>query len=276
MSLKPFPKPRFVADEPPELRPQHVRQRFRMSRKQHPGVRIGPDKEEGAMQRNDGLARAGRAGHPRRAAVIALNQGALRRMKKDRPFVPGVVERALQFLYVGHYAGAALSVGMRERIGSRDHRLGGLRNDTCCEIQQRLGSLTWKGIGPVPVRCPHWHCARPPAIQRERRSSAAGLRRRPRTRVAWDGSPAPPRRTWEPGFPAPSPGFPQAARRPSWGGFRVSAVRRSDTRRRGEPHSKAAGWYRFYARSAGRRYSLEPNRIGDPSPYRACGIADSA
>ena len=123
MNLKPFPKPRFVADEPPEFRPQRIRQRVGKSRQQHPGVRIRPSQEDRAMQRNDGLAGTGRTRHPRWTAVIALNQSALRRMKEDRPFVPGIVERALQFLDVGHHAEAALGVGMRERIGPNGYRL---------------------------------------------------------------------------------------------------------------------------------------------------------
>ena len=59
-----------------------------------------------------------RTRHPRWTAVIALDQSTLRRVKENRPFVPGIVERALQFLYVGHHAEAALRVGMRERIGA--------------------------------------------------------------------------------------------------------------------------------------------------------------
>src|ERR1035438_4753607 len=114
MNLKPLPKPRFVTDKRSEFRSESVRQRIGKSCQQHPGVRIGPSEEDGAMQCNDGLARSRRASHPRRAAVIALNQGALRRMQKDRPFVPGVIERAFQFLCVGHGAEAALGVGMCE------------------------------------------------------------------------------------------------------------------------------------------------------------------
>ena len=50
-----------------------------------------------AVQRDDGLARAGRpcdAGGP---VVFALDGGALRGVQEDRPLLPGVVERPLQF-----------------------------------------------------------------------------------------------------------------------------------------------------------------------------------
>src|SRR5579864_5040062 len=118
MNFKPFPKSRFIADQPPEFRPERIRQHVGKSRKQHPGVWICPNQENRAMQCNDGLARTCRTRYPRRAAVVALNQSALRWVKENRPFVPGVVERALQFFYVDHHAEAALGVGMRERIGA--------------------------------------------------------------------------------------------------------------------------------------------------------------
>ena len=56
-------------------------------------------------------------------------------MKENRPFVPGVIERALQFLYVGHHAEAALGVGMREWIGALSYRLGYLWCDASGQIQ---------------------------------------------------------------------------------------------------------------------------------------------
>src|SRR5580693_10800710 len=118
MNFKSFPKPRFIADQPPEFHPQCIRQRVGKRRKQHPGIWMCPSQENRAMQCNDGLARTCRTRHPRWAAEVALNQSTLCWMKENRPFVPWVVERALQFLYVYHYAEAALSVGMRERIGS--------------------------------------------------------------------------------------------------------------------------------------------------------------
>ena len=141
MNLKPFSKPRFIADEPPEFRPQRIRQRVGKSREQHPGIRICSNQEDRPMQCDDGFPSAGRTRHPRWTAVVALNQSTLRWMKENRPFVPGVVERALQFLYIGHHAEAALGVGMRERIGSNGYGLGDLWCDAGRQIQQRLGSL---------------------------------------------------------------------------------------------------------------------------------------
>jgi hypothetical protein len=93
------------------------------------------------MQCDDGLARARRTRHAPWAAVVPFNQNALRRMKENRPLVPGVVERALQFLDIGHHAETALGVGMRERISSNSRRLGDLWRDTGGQIQQRFGGL---------------------------------------------------------------------------------------------------------------------------------------
>src|SRR5579871_5275451 len=100
-----------------------------------------PNQEDRPMQSNDGLARARRARHPRRTTIVALNQSALGWMKENRPFIPGVAERALQFLCVGHHAEAALCVGMRERIGANGYGLRDFWCDAGRQIQERLGSF---------------------------------------------------------------------------------------------------------------------------------------
>src|SRR5665213_18869 len=141
MDLKPFSQPRFIADQTPEFRPQRIRQRAGKRRQQYPRIRIGPRQEDRSMQRNDGLARTCRSGHPRRTAVVAIHQGALRRVQENCPLVPGIVERALQFPDVGHHAKAALCVGMCERIGPNRDRLHGLWRYARGQIEQRLGRL---------------------------------------------------------------------------------------------------------------------------------------
>src|SRR5579863_5676 len=93
------------------------------------------------MQRDDGFPGTGRTRHPSWTAVIALDQSTLRWMEENRPFVPGVIERALQLLYVGHHAEAALGVGMRERIGANGYGLRDFWCDARRQIQERLGSL---------------------------------------------------------------------------------------------------------------------------------------
>src|ERR1700693_2525086 len=128
MNLKALSKPRFVADKPPEFRPQRIRQRVGKGRKQDPSSRVRSNQEDRPMQRDDGFPRTGRTRHPSWTAVIALDQSTLRWMKENRPFVPGVVERALQLFYIGHHAEAALGVGMRERIGANGY---GLRDFWC-------------------------------------------------------------------------------------------------------------------------------------------------
>jgi hypothetical protein len=77
------------------------------------------------MQRDDGLAGAGRAGDSRRPGIAALDQLPLRRVEEDRPFLPRIVECALQLLEIGHDAEAALRVGMGEGIGARGRGDGG-------------------------------------------------------------------------------------------------------------------------------------------------------
>ena len=70
------------------------------------------------VQRHDRLARARRARNPRRAVEIALDQLSLRRMEKDRPFVPGIIQRLLQFVDVVYYSETTLRIRMGERVVS--------------------------------------------------------------------------------------------------------------------------------------------------------------
>ena len=69
----------------------------------------------GPVQRHDGLAGAGRTGDARRTGVVALDPLPLLGMQEDGPFLPGEIERALQFLDIRHHAEAALGIGMIER-----------------------------------------------------------------------------------------------------------------------------------------------------------------
>ena len=70
----------------------------------------------GTVQRNDGLACARRTGDARRAGVVSLHPLPLLWVQKDRPLFPREIERALQLLYVRHYAEAALGIRMIEWI----------------------------------------------------------------------------------------------------------------------------------------------------------------
>src|ERR1035441_1152221 len=57
------------------------------------------------------------------AIVAALHQLALRRVEENRPLLPWIVERALQFFEIAHYPETALSIGMIEWAGGGCHQL---------------------------------------------------------------------------------------------------------------------------------------------------------
>jgi len=63
-------------------------------------------------------------------------------MKENGPFVPRVVERALQLLYVRYHAEAALGVGMGKRISPNGYWLGDLGRYASGQIEQSFGGLT--------------------------------------------------------------------------------------------------------------------------------------
>jgi hypothetical protein len=78
---------------------------------------MNPREPNGVVQPDDCLAGPGRSGAARRPVVVALDNSALRRMQKDSPLLPGIIERALQFLDVGQHAETPLRVRMREGGG---------------------------------------------------------------------------------------------------------------------------------------------------------------
>ena len=77
------------------------------------------DQMHGAMQRNDGLPRAGGSRYARRPGVVARDELSLLGMQEDRPLVPRRIEGAFQLLDARHDAEAPLGIGMRERVGYR-------------------------------------------------------------------------------------------------------------------------------------------------------------
>jgi len=83
---------------------------------------LAPRQRDGAVKRDDRLAGAGGTRYPRRAAVGALDQAALRRVQEDRPFLPRIVQRPFQFLEIGQNAEPALRIGMLEPLGVNSWR----------------------------------------------------------------------------------------------------------------------------------------------------------
>src|SRR5688572_10363307 len=68
------------------------------------------------MEGNDGLSRACGTRDARRTGERLLDDIALRWMKENRPFLPGVFERELQLFHVFHYAKPAQRIRMRKGI----------------------------------------------------------------------------------------------------------------------------------------------------------------
>ena len=95
-----------------------MRQRVREGRQQHL-ARLDAGEMGGAMQRDDGLASAGRARDARGTGEVARDQRRLRGMQEDGPFLPRLVERAAQRLDVAEGAEATERVGMQERVVGR-------------------------------------------------------------------------------------------------------------------------------------------------------------
>ena len=88
------------------------------------------------MQRHDGFSCPGRTRNPGRTGEGSLDKVSLGRMQKDRPLVPRIVERLLQFFCVGQNAEAALGVRVSKRIGFDRSRFGRLRFLAHSQFQQ--------------------------------------------------------------------------------------------------------------------------------------------
>ena len=115
-------------------------------------VRVCACEVHRAVERDDGLACAGRPCDAGGAVVLALDGGALSRVQEDRPLLPGVVERALQFSSVVHEPEPPLSVRVLEGvrvIGGLDRRS---RGSTHSELEERLGSLARQVAGECEER----------------------------------------------------------------------------------------------------------------------------
>src|SRR5258708_6045361 len=93
------------------------------------------------MEGDHGLPCPGRPCDASGAAIFALDQFALCRMKEDRPLFPRVLERALQFLHIGHETEAALRIRVGEGIGRSRQRDWARRYPASRELQQRLGGF---------------------------------------------------------------------------------------------------------------------------------------
>ena len=126
---------------------QSICQRIREGGEQYPGVRIGTRQKDGAMESNNGLARASGARDARRAVISPFNPLPLFGMQKDHPLFPRKFERPHQLFDVAHHAEAALGIGMLKGIGGGGDRLWNARFTTGGQFQQRLGGLSRQIIG---------------------------------------------------------------------------------------------------------------------------------
>ena len=131
---------RGVAHENLEPALQRHRQRVGERRQQHARVGLLVGQARRAMQGNDGLAGAGRAGDAHGAVEVALHQLPLGGVEEDDPLLPGEAQRLLQLGNVLHHAEATLCIGMQEGIGDR-HGCGHVENAGRDELQQRLAGL---------------------------------------------------------------------------------------------------------------------------------------
>lgn len=143
---------RLVSGEAAELGFQRVGQRRRERRQQHLCSGVPAGQKDRPVQRDDGLAGSGRAGDPRRAAVVALSIGALRRVQEDGPLLPRVFKRPLQFLDIREHAEPAQRIGVAEWIGLGRRHCWGLRSHPGREIQERLRGFLRQVIGHIEER----------------------------------------------------------------------------------------------------------------------------
>src|SRR5437870_1876980 len=130
-----------------ELRSQGVRKCIRESCEQYARLPVVPREMHSPVQSDDRLTRARRTRDPRRAVEIALDQLSLRRMEKDRPFVPRIVQRSCQLLDVGHHTEATLHVRMLERVVDLSGRLSHFWLAAGSQFQQRFSGLCGQMIG---------------------------------------------------------------------------------------------------------------------------------
>lgn len=110
IDVDPFRQPRLAAQKSFQLNAKGAGEGVREGRQQQTRVRLRAGQMCGSMQRNDGFSSAGRAGDASRAREVALDPGPLLRMKKDRPFVPRIIQRAFQFLSCLDQAETALGI----------------------------------------------------------------------------------------------------------------------------------------------------------------------
>jgi len=96
---------------------------------------------DGAVEGDDGLAGAGGAGDAGGAVVAPFDHCALGGVEEDGPFLPGVVEGALQLVDVLHDTKTALRVGMFEGLGVRLDRSRNGRSAPGRQLQEGFGRL---------------------------------------------------------------------------------------------------------------------------------------
>ena len=176
VNINPFREARFIAQQSLQLGLQRIRQRVGERRQQDAGVGVRARQIGGPMQRNDGLARACRAGDTRRAGIVAFHPLALLGVQEDCPLLPGEIEGAFQFLHIRHDAEPPLGIGMIEGIG---HRHGWLEHTglaTRRQFQQRLRSLGWQVLGQDQQACPPLPSLRRQATRQARHSQVVHRR----------------------------------------------------------------------------------------------------
>ena len=116
MDFEPLRHTRLVTDQPLDVGAKRMRERLRERRQKDAAVRIRPRQMDGAVQRDDGLPRAGGTGHASRPGVVVGDELTLLGVQEDRPLVPRRIQSAFEFLDARHDAETPLGIGMRERI----------------------------------------------------------------------------------------------------------------------------------------------------------------
>lgn len=117
-----------------------------VGRQQDAGPGVGAGEADGAVEGDDGLAGAGASGDASGAGEVVIDEGSLRGVEPDRPFLPRRVEGAGELVGIDEQTEAALGVGVGERVG-RQGRGGGL--DTGGEIDEGLERLGREVPGKV-------------------------------------------------------------------------------------------------------------------------------
>jgi hypothetical protein len=154
----------LVTGQGPQPDAQRVCERLREGRQQHPCLRVSPGQVNRPVQCHDRFAGARTAAYPGGSVVVAVDEPTLRRMQEDRPFIPRIIERTLQFLDVGDHPEPALRVGMIERVDNRQERGtvdteghigpifgcdGDFGRSAGCESQQGFGGLLRQAFGDI-------------------------------------------------------------------------------------------------------------------------------